>query len=961
MVDRFLLWLGAGAVCAGVTVGMLAGAGTAVAQTEPDGDGGVKTSQTTKPAENKSDSGIDSARRNQRHKRNFVSDTKPAAAADDHDAKVDADVDKNDTPEQSGKKPNRPEPGERTAKLIDNVVSAVTHKPDRKVVFDKTRQTERVEAPDPVETDPIHPEAVQTESTSISRVDRQVGHMNVVGQLTGFVPTRSNLELATPLPAQPKITAAASPHIDVPPVVSAIGTAVFGLISFAESVFEGPPLALPGSGVTVERSTLDLGDGHVVPADWYFPDTYDPESETPPKRIIYLQHGFGARGVFYDYTASYLAHQTNSIVVAPTVTSNLFATDGMWLGGDPMHRAMADLFLDSNPSLLDSARAAGYNQNQLPQEVVLVGHSLGGGAVLNMARYMAADERSTTPSSSYQLAGVLMLDGVSFTDPAQHIALIPDGPDGIPVYNLSSTRNPWNLFGTMDAALAQERPTEFHGAQMLFGWHSDAMVGGNPLIALAAYAITGYGGPANVEGTQVLAASWINDMFAGERTCSDTSCFYGATGSSFAIPTSFGPAIGRVAPKADPINSLLSELTLAVFRLTSVINFATDVPQTSAPLTAATTTTPPTLINVIGTAAWNVLDFASTILAGPPSVPADSSVTVGRSELAIDGYSAEADWYYPKSGTPDKFIYFQHGFPARAGFYNLTAAELAERNNAIVVAPSITGNIFAADGYSLGADRMHEAVAGLFEGDREALKASALAAGYKGDLPEKFVIAGHSGGGQLAAGAAGYYYRSLASGEESDLVGVLLYDTSATGGALERALVDLPPELPVLHIAAEPSAWDTFGNASDVLVAKRPNQFNGVQLIGGTHSDAFRSSTLFGLLQPLVALVTGASTPENVEAVQLLSQGWITDMYAGTVYTNNPSTAQQGIYGTPGSVIDIPGTAARAYVLPGPPVVLSPLDRVILMLLSSIDANQFAACASGSVASTPSCSPAIAA
>ena len=162
---------------------------------------------------------------------------------------------------------------------------------------------------------------------------------------------------------------------------------------------------------------------------------------------------------------------------------------------------------------------------------------------------------------------------------------------------------------------------------------------------------------------------------------------------------------------------------------------------------------------------------------------------------------------------------------------------------------------------------MHEAVAGLFEGDREALKASALAAGYEGDLPEKFVIAGHSGGGQLAAGAAGYYYRSLASGEESDLVGVLLYDTSATGGALERALVDLPPELPVLHIAAEPSAWDTFGNASDVLVAKRPNQFNGVQLIGGTHSDAFRSSTLFGLLQPLVALGTGASTPENVEAV----------------------------------------------------------------------------------------------
>ena len=46
MGDRFLLWLGAGAVCAGVTVGMLAGAGTAFAQTESDGDGGAKTSQS---------------------------------------------------------------------------------------------------------------------------------------------------------------------------------------------------------------------------------------------------------------------------------------------------------------------------------------------------------------------------------------------------------------------------------------------------------------------------------------------------------------------------------------------------------------------------------------------------------------------------------------------------------------------------------------------------------------------------------------------------------------------------------------------------------------------------------------------------------------------------------------------------------------------------------------------------
>ena len=94
-------------------------------------------------------------------------------------------------------------------------------------------------------------------------------------------------------------------------------------------------------------------NGHEVPADWYFPEATPGKEAPPPERIIYLQHGFLARGVFYDYTASYLAKQTNSIVVAPTLTSNIFATDGMWLGGDQMHRAVADLFLDDNDALLE--------------------------------------------------------------------------------------------------------------------------------------------------------------------------------------------------------------------------------------------------------------------------------------------------------------------------------------------------------------------------------------------------------------------------------------------------------------------------------------------------------------------------------------------------------------------------------------------------------------------------------
>ena len=301
-------------------------------------------------------------------------------------------------------------------------------------------------------------------------------------------------------------------------------------------MIEGPPKALPGSGVTVKRSTLVIDDGQEVPADWYFPEGFD--SENPPDRIIYLQHGFLARGVFYDYTASYLAKETNSIVVAPTLTSNIFATDGMWLGGDPMHRAVADLFLDDNTALLDSAIRAGYRSEsgRIPTEVVLVGHSLGGGLVIDTARYISADEPS---ADDFTLAGVLMLDGVSFTDPVPILRGID--PD-IPVYNLSATPYVWNLFGTMDAALAQVRGGQFHGAQLLGGLHSDSMIGGNPLVQFGAYLLTGFSLPSNAQGSQILAAAWINDMFDGSQTpCTPTSCFYGQPGATLKIPTPSAP------------------------------------------------------------------------------------------------------------------------------------------------------------------------------------------------------------------------------------------------------------------------------------------------------------------------------------------------------------------------------------------------------------------------------------
>lgn len=580
MGDRFLLWLGAGAVCAGVTVGMLAGAGTAFAQTESDGGESAKTSQQAKTDDSQQDSAKPSKPANARpafgrHAVKAINAVKDAVDDAVTKAVKAADGDGRATATAASTKLTATRsatgrPGQRATAFVNDVVAAVTAKPERTVVFERPRRTDPVD-PVTIPRERSVPVEKSPDFRLVTNVREKIAQRtNVVLQSVALAQPLAQQAQPQPLAqqAQPTAAASASPTIDVPPVISAIGTAIFGLISLAESVFEGPPLALPGSGVTVKRSTLDLGDGHVVPADWYFPDTYDPESETPPERIIYLQHGFLARGVFYDYTASYLAQQTNSVVVAPTLTSNIFATDGMWLGGDPMHRAVADLFLDDNPALLESAQAAGYGQDELPQQVVLIGHSLGGGLVIDTARYMKQN------GTSDKLAGVLMLDGVSFTDPVP----ILEDLEGIPVYNLSATPYVWNLFGSMDAALAQVRPTEFHGMQMLGGLHSDAMIGGNPLVQIGAYLLTGYGGPANVAGSQILAAGWINDMFVcqDDPACKRTG-YYGDPGEAVKIPTPVGPAIGLVQPRQDVVTSFLQDVTGVFLGLLAHINFATDV------------------------------------------------------------------------------------------------------------------------------------------------------------------------------------------------------------------------------------------------------------------------------------------------------------------------------------------------------------------------------------------------
>jgi hypothetical protein len=172
-----------------------------------------------------------------------------------------------------------------------------------------------------VETRP-EPAAVFTDKTASAVADAVVAADVTADEPT--IPAVTRLAMVASPEATSIATAPAAPSL-----INVIGTLIFTLYNLATRLFEGPPLLPPGSTVTVRTSTLhiDYGPGYDLPANWYFPD--DPN----PTGLIYLQHGFLVSAPFYSYTAATLAEQTHSIVVAPSVTSNFFASDGFWLGG----------------------------------------------------------------------------------------------------------------------------------------------------------------------------------------------------------------------------------------------------------------------------------------------------------------------------------------------------------------------------------------------------------------------------------------------------------------------------------------------------------------------------------------------------------------------------------------------------------------------------------------------------
>ncbi|MGV0738268.1 hypothetical protein ABQF35_14090 [Mycobacterium syngnathidarum] len=357
-----------------------------------------------------------------------------------------------------------------------------------------------------------------------------------------------------------------------PKPVSVITGVVFDTLATLERVVGGDPVVPPElrDSVEVSTSTLVISEGHEVESNWYFPTSE--KGEPPPTRMIYLQHGFLANGPLYSYTASYLAHSTNSIVVTTTFSSNPFEEDGMWLGGDNLHEAVAQLFLDPDRTALNASMdtaelKAGHAENlDVPMQFVLVGHSLGGGFAPGVAGYYAEGltrRREQGLDAPNELAGVVIYDAVPMgsivPDAMERLNeletngtpdLSDDDPnDYIPIYEIGAPLNFLNVFSDVNDQLSQARPGQFTGVVLEDGVHMDPMQGGNPLIQAAAYLIAGFPQPQNPLAVRELSAGWINDMFdekidpATGACQTDCAGQYGDGDESFTITTDKGEAV----------------------------------------------------------------------------------------------------------------------------------------------------------------------------------------------------------------------------------------------------------------------------------------------------------------------------------------------------------------------------------------------------------------------------------
>ncbi len=311
----------------------------------------------------------------------------------------------------------------------------------------------------------------------------------------------------------------------------------------------------------------------------------------------------------------------------------------------------------------------------------------------------------------------------------------------IPIYQIAAPAQAWNAYGATSNALltalgdASTTGGTFAGVVLAGGSHVDSMLGVNPIFDAVLQLVTGRVPAGNTAAVYTLSTGWINDMYS-RRHARSTAKYGFYAGANQAII--MGPTAALALP-----SPVLNQLSLGDKIVTSLIDAVGGIFGFS----------------ILPDPREHRQQRSSTSVSTPPLSNGVTGVRTGSAVLDIpcgpNGYAAPADWYFPTQadGTvqANGVIWLQHGFLGFKSWYAAEAQQLAQETNSIVVVP----NIFWFDtpicpGCFLGGEDMRKAVATMFQDGRSALNVSANAAGLDGPLPQKFLLTGHSAGGNFA-------------------------------------------------------------------------------------------------------------------------------------------------------------------------------------------------------------------
>lgn len=286
----------------------------------------------------------------------------------------------------------------------------------------------------------------------------------------------------------------------------------------------------------------------------------------------------------------------------------------------------------------------------------------------------------------------------------------------------------------------------------------------------------------------------------------------------------------------------------------------------------------------------SIVTVAEIVLA-PGQARAESTVADSTTAVACAHFThpVPTAWYFP-SATPQGLVWLQHGFVEDKQVWSAFAEKVANSGYLVMATTLPTINLFGCTVENLGNNTgFLDNIADVFahkDDPNGALAASfGRAAARVGrpvtPLPNRLVFVGHSAGAEAVEYVAERLHTTYPA-TFAELRGIVSEDgvKSFIGSNTDDALRGLAGTAVPIYATASPRlVCNDFQSGTKAVEQYLTNRsFHGVNITTGAHGDALGPSSPF-----YENLVCGCPQPANVAAVWGLTQGWITDMTAGTI------------------------------------------------------------------------------